>query len=101
MSWADLREIRRQGLRPSLPVVIVSGPAPMRLLREEGCLLIEHKPGESFHAELLEDLRVWLFLGNCNRAQAVVCAMNIRGVQPRELNAWCECGKRFDSRPVC
>jgi hypothetical protein len=100
-TWADLRELRAQGLKPSLPVVISSdGRPPAHMLAEEGCLVIRHNAGEMFHVELLEGLRVIAFLGTCNRAQAVVKLMNARGVQPEEFRAWCDCQKRLDSMPV-
>jgi hypothetical protein len=74
---------------------------PSRLLAEEGCMVILHKPGENFPVELLDGLRVWLFLRSCDRAQMVVRAMNHRGVQPVGVAAWCECSQRFDDQPVC
>jgi hypothetical protein len=102
MSWDNLRQLRRQGLKPSLPVVVMTDAGkPSRLLAEEGCMVIVHKPGEAFHVELLDGLRVWLFLRSCDRAQAVIRTMNHRGVQPSELRSWCECMARMDSQPVC
>jgi len=101
-TWADLRAIRQQGLKPSLPVVVTTdGKRPASLLAEEGCLVVKHQPGEQFPAELLEGLRVWLFVGNCDRSQRVQMLMASKGVKPAEFNAWCECSKRFDSSPVC
>ena len=99
MSWADLRELRKQGMAPSFPVVITTGSYP-RALGELGCLVIQHKAGDPFPAELLEDIRVWCFLGGCDRGQAVVKAMASKGVKPAEFKSWCECSQRLDSMPV-
>jgi hypothetical protein len=100
-TWADLREIRRQGMRPSLPVVVTTdGQRPTWLLAEEGCLVIRHNAGETFHVELLDGLRVWLFIGNCDRASAVVSLMGAKGIRPSELGSWCPCMGRMDFQPV-
>lgn len=100
-TWADLRALRDQGLKPSLPVVItVDGKRPAWVLETLGCLVIKHEPGEVFHAELLDGLRVWLFLGNCDRAQSVVKAMKAKSVQPAQLSAWCPCRQALESSPV-
>jgi hypothetical protein len=101
MNWDDLRQMRRQGLRPKLPVIVtVHEDRLARTLSAEGCGVIVVKSGEPFHVELLEGLRVWLFLGNCDRAQAVVRALNAKGVQLAELQSWCECEKSFSAQPV-
>lgn len=100
-TWADLREMREQGLRPSLPVIVtVDGKRPAGVLAEQGCLVIRHKPGEVFHVELLAGLRVWLFLGSCDRAQAVLAAMKSKAVHIAELRAWCPCEQRLDPAPT-
>lgn len=99
--WADLQAMREQGLRPSLPVMITTdGKPPAQLLREDGMLVIEHKPGELFPVELLDGLRVLLFLGSCDRAQAVVRAMLNKHVKPTDLRAWCPCFQCLDIAPV-
>lgn len=100
-TWSDLQAMREQGLRPSLPVVVTTdGKRPAWLLANEGCLVIRHAPGEPFRAELLDGLEVWLFLGSCDRAQAVIRAMNAKGVRPSRLAAWCPCAQAFDAAPV-
>lgn len=68
-------------------------------LADIGAMVIRHRPGEKFHVELLAGLRVWLFLGSCDRAQAVVRTANRKGVE-FAVEAWCECAKRLDSQPV-
>ena len=101
MNWDDLRQMRAKGLRPSLPVIIATKPSNItRTLDEEGCGVIIHKPGERFHVELLDELRVWLFLDDCGRAQAIIRSMNSKGVHPAEFSAWCPCMRRMDSQPV-
>lgn len=101
-TWDDLRELRRNGLKPSLPVIVMTDDRkPSHLLQEEGCLVVLHKAGEPFHVELLDGLRVWLFLRSCDRAQTVIRAMNAKDVKPAEFASWCECARCFDSQPVC
>lgn len=100
-TWEELRQLRRAGMKPSLPVVVmVDDRRPSRLLAEEGCMVIQHKPGEVFPVELLEGLRVWLFLRSCGRAQAVQMLVGSRGVKAAELSSWCECSQSFERCPV-
>jgi hypothetical protein len=96
MNWADLQELRRQGLKPSLPVLVTTA-RDCRTYDEEGFAVIRHSPGQPFPAELLDGLRVMLFLGNCDRAASVVRAIQTKGVTPVELRTWCACFGRLDS----
>lgn len=101
MTWDDLRQLRAAGLKPSLPVMVATKPGSLgRLLDSEGFAVLEVKAGEPFHAELLDDLDVLLFLGNCDRASAVVKAMRAKSVKPERLRTWCECSQQLDSSPV-
>ncbi|HEX2652105.1 MAG TPA: hypothetical protein VHN11_00445 [Xanthobacteraceae bacterium] len=101
MNWDDLRQMRAQGLKPALPLIVtVHADRVARTLADEGCGVIVHRSGDRLPVELLDGLWVWLFLGNCDRGQAVVRAMSAKQVRPAELLCWCECGKRFDSQPV-
>jgi hypothetical protein len=100
-TWSDLITMRAQGIKPSLQVVITTDNAPpAHLLRENGFLVIRHKPGEAFHVEQLDGLDVLLFLGNCDRVQAVMAMARQRRVQPKSLTAWCPCFARLDHQPV-
>lgn len=100
MTWDDLKQLRAQGLKPSMPVIVaLRFDAVPQMLAEEGCGVIVQKPGEPFPAELLDGLRVWLFTG-CDKASNVVKAMVSKGVRPAEFCAWCECFNRMDSQPV-
>jgi len=99
-SWADLAELRRNGLRPGFPVVITTNPdRATYTLSDIGAMVIRHNPGDVFPVELLAGLRAWLFLGSCDRAQAVIRAARVKGVE-FVVEAWCECAKRLDSQPV-
>lgn len=99
-TWSDLRDLRAHGLRPSLPVIVTTdGKRPSWFMEQEGCLVIRHAAGEPFAAELLEGLRVWLFLGGCDRGQAVVRSCVAKGVVPAELRSWCLCMARLESNP--
>lgn len=101
MNWQDLRELRKAGMRPSLPVVVtVDGKRPAHLLASEGCMVIQHKPGDQFPVELLDGLRVWLFLRSCGRAQSVQALMVARNVKAAEIATWCECSQTFERCPV-
>lgn len=99
MTWDDLRELRRQGLRPSLPVLVTTAN-DCRTFEREGFAVVRHEPGKPFPAELLDGLRVMLFLGSCDRASAVVQLMASREVRPAELRTWCECYRRLDCGAV-
>lgn len=96
MNWDDLRELRKQGLKPSLPVIVTT-KRDCWTYAQEGFAVVQHSPGEPFPAELLDGLRVVLFLGNCDRAASVVRAMQAKGVMPVELRTWCACFERLDS----
>jgi hypothetical protein len=101
MTWDDLRMLRAQGLKPSLPVMVATSPGRLgRLLDGEGFAVLQVKSGEPFHAELLDDLDVLLFLGSCDRASAVAKAMQAKAVKPKRLRTWCPCFERLDSQPV-
>lgn len=96
MTWDDLRLLRQQGLRPSLPLLVTVRDS-CRTYAEEGFAVVRHSPGEPFPAELLDGLRVVLFLGNCDRAASVVRAIVAKDVKPAELRTWCTCFDRLDS----
>jgi hypothetical protein len=100
-SWQDLRALRQTGQRPTLPVIVSTGHYRLdRNLRESGCLVITHKPGEMFHVELLQGLRVMLFVGRCERANRVAKSMMARGVEPAQMQVWCECSAELTTAPV-
>lgn len=96
MNWGDLRDLRSRGLKPTLPVIVTTRN-DCRTYAEEGFAVINHSPGEPFPAELLDGLRVVLFLGNCDRAAAVARLMVSQDVKPAELRTWCTCFERLDS----
>lgn len=99
-SWADLAMLRANGLAPGFPVVIATAEdRRTRELAGMGFMVVRHQQGEKFHVELLAGLRVWLCLGSCDRAQAVVRMANQREIY-FDLQAWCECAKRMTSTPV-
>ena len=99
MTWDDLRQLRAQGLAPSFPVIVTT-KSDCWTYAEIGCAVLKHEPGEPFPVELLDGLRVLLFLGDCDRASNVIRAMVAKGVKPSELSAWCQCFKRLDFQSV-
>lgn len=99
MNWQDLREIRRKGLKPSLPVLVTTRK-DCWTYAELGFAVVHHEAGKPFPAELLDGLRVLLFLGDCDKAQAVVRMLRARQVKPAELRTWCPCYARLDRSPV-
>jgi hypothetical protein len=100
-TWNDLRELRAVGLAPGFPLVVAVGEQRlMENLGDIGAMTIQHKPGEVFPVELLDGLRVWLFLGDCGRAVSVTRAMKSKGVEVRELQTWCPCSRRLVSSPA-
>lgn len=99
MTWDDLRELRRNGMRPALPVLVTTAN-DCHTYEQEGFAVVRHEAGKPFPVELLDGLRVLLFLGSCDRASAVVRAMVNREVRPAELRAWCECFRVLDGKPM-
>lgn len=93
-TWQDLQQLRAQGIKPTLPVIVTTGHWQMeRNLREVGCMTITHKPGQPLPAKLLQGLRVWLFVGNCDRRNNVARVLAANEAQPAQLLAWCDCTK--------
>jgi hypothetical protein len=100
-TWNDLRELRAVGMAPGLPLVVAVGePRLMQNVGDIGAMVVQHRPGEVFPVELLAGLRVWLFLGSCDRSVAVIRALKIKGVEVEELRTWCPCNRRLVSMPV-
>jgi hypothetical protein len=98
MTWDDLRRLREQGHRPSLPVAVTTHGWTWRGLGEIGCMVIEHKPGEPFPVDLTEGLSVLLFL-NCAQAQAVARLFRSRNRWPASVRSWCACRKELTVAP--
>ena len=68
MTWSDLAELRAQGLRPRLRVIVTTHEPFARRLTWVGAAAIVHAQGEPMPVELLDGLDVILLLGNCERA---------------------------------
>lgn len=100
-TWADLANLREAGLRPGLPLIITTyRDSRIANFEEMGCMVIMHTAGTKFHVELLEGLRVWLFLGGCEKPAAIARLAKVKGTQPEELCCWCECHKTLVANPV-
>lgn len=91
MSWEDLRELRERGQRPALPVCVTTDFWRCRDRAEAGALVIVHKAGERFEAQLLDGLEVELFLDGCAQTSAVARLIREREVAPASVVAWCKC----------
>lgn len=100
-TWNDLRELRAVGLRPGFPLVVAVGEQRlMENLGDIGAMTVQHRPGEPFPVELLAGLRVWLFLGSCDRAVSVFRLLKAKGIECEEVQAWCPCNRRLTTMPV-
>lgn len=56
-----------------------------------GVMVIVHRSGEPMPVELLEDLDVIFWLGDCDKNAAVLKLLNSRGVTVRAFKCWCDC----------
>lgn len=107
-NWQDLAELRRNGRRPALRVIVTDKKRMCWNLHGVGCMTILHGPGEPMPVELLEGLDVILWFSNCDRAASVWRAMRGKEIVPARCEAWCECagelttcvGKCSDMREV-
>jgi hypothetical protein len=95
MTWDVLREARRQGMRPELPVYVTDRWPLVRNMADCGCIAILHKRGEPMPVKLLDGLDVRLDFGKCETAGRVKRLMDARDVQPAKLRAWCNCARDF------
>jgi hypothetical protein len=100
-TWQDLRTLRQTGQRPTLPVIVSIGHYHMdKNMKAAGCMVIDHKAGQPFHGELLQGLRVLLFVGRCERAQLVAKSLLAKNVEPAELQVWCACMQGLTRSPA-
>lgn len=90
-SWQELAELRRNGRRPALRVIVTDKKRMCWNLHGVGCMTILHIPGEPMPVELLEGLDVILWFDTCERAAAVSRSMRAKSVTPQRCEAWCEC----------
>jgi hypothetical protein len=95
--WDALRILRKQGKRPHFPVHVVS-LFPRRFddnMAAINVMVIRHNPGEPMPVELLDGLDVSLHFGNCEMGGRVVQMMRAKGVTPKSLKVWCNCGDGY------
>jgi hypothetical protein len=95
--WDALHKLRLAGKRPAFPIFITS---PYSRKFEEnlgavGAMVIRHAPGERMPVELLDGLDVCLHFGNCDMGGRVVQLMRAKGVTPKSLKVWCNCGDGY------
>lgn len=103
VTWRDLAELRAQGQKPALPVIVTTWPKPWRPhakeLFERGAMVITHEPGTPIPARLLEGLDVILALENCGQTTAVCKLLKARGVTAT-VHGWCQCYREFTAVPA-
>ncbi len=95
VTWHDLAGLRRQGLKPELPVYVTDRWRLARNMTDVGCVAILHKRGEPMPVRWLAGLDVRLDFDRCELAGRVAKLMRERGVEPRSLRAWCRCARDF------
>lgn len=93
-TWEDLAQLRRNGQRPALRLIVTDRKRWCWNLHGVGCMTILHEPGNPMPLELLEGLDVILDFG-CERAALVSRAMRSKGVTPGLCEAWCRCGEHL------
>jgi hypothetical protein len=95
MTWDDLADLRRCGLRPELPVYVTDRWQLTQNMVSVGCVAILHRSGQSMPVELLAGLDLRLDFDRCERAGQVKRLMDRRGVAAGSLLAWCSCWGGF------
>lgn len=95
VTWDQLADLRRRGLRPGLPVYVTDRPVLARNMTDVGCVAILHRKGEPMPVALLEGLDVRLDFGRCEIAGRVKRLMDRREVVAGDLRAWCQCAREF------
>ncbi len=98
-TWADLRELRLGGHKPTLRMFVTTNPNFARRMTWVGCAAIYHEAGEPMPVELLDGLDVILDVGQCQRAEAVKRLMTTRGATPSRLQVWCACDGELSVLP--
>lgn len=94
-TWAELAELRRNGKKPALRIIVTDKKRMCWNLHGVGCMTILHGPGEPMPVELLEGLDVILWFANCERAALVWRAMRAKEIAPARCEAWCECSREL------
>lgn len=97
VTWTELADLRRRGLRPELPVYVTDRWMLARNMTDVGCVAILHKRGEPMPVRLLEGLDVCLEFPTCVASGRVARLIRERNVAPRSLRAWCRCARDFVS----
>lgn len=95
VTWGDLAELRRNGLRPDLPVYVTDRWQLARNMESIGCVAILHRKGEPMPVVWLKGLDVRLDFGKCELAGKVKRLMDAKDVQPASVRAWCNCARDF------
>ena len=84
LTWAELQNIRAQGLRPAMPIVLTRSRLGRAMWETLPIITLDDRPA----LELLSGLRVWLFTG-CVGAAELIHEMRERDVWCAELLSWC------------
>jgi hypothetical protein len=90
-TWSDLRELRRMGRKPALPLYVTTDYRRCWDAHNQGAMIIEHKAGERFEFDLLAGLDVVLYLDECSQTSAVSRRLAEEAEQPKSVRAWCRC----------
>lgn len=96
-TWTDLRALRRQGLKPRLPVYVTTNFDVCRSHAEEGAMVIVHKTGEKFEFDLLRGLDVCLRLESCEQVHRISQRLAELEIRPASALGWCRCEGQWDS----
>jgi hypothetical protein len=99
--WELLRELRRNGQKPNLPVIITTLRKIDRALDGIGALVVLHESGTPMPVNLLEGLDVIFWFDTCGMATKVFALCAERGITLGEfVRAWCSCGKHLTVAPI-
>ncbi len=96
-TWSDLRQLRRQGLKPRLPLYVTTNFDNCREAAEIGAMVVVHKTGEKFEFELLRGLNVFLRLESCEQVSKVARRLRELDLRPASCQGWCRCEGAYNS----
>lgn len=97
ITWADLADLRRQGLKPAFKVIVASKMNLPPQLSTLNAVVIHHEAGQAPPINLLEGLEVIAWFANCELAGKFFNWATRKGVKFASYSAWCGCGGNLTS----
>lgn len=99
-TWDDLRDLRLEGHKPHLPVIITTKAQLPEALDGVGCMVILHEAGTVMPIKLLDGLDVIFMFDRCELAAHVNKLAKSKGVTFASAKSWCKCGELLTILPL-